>query len=342
MQTRRLPAEWEPQDGVLLAWPHAATDWKPYLSATQLTFACIIAAITRYERVVLITSAPAESNALLHQAGAVMDRVTSLSLPTNDTWARDFGPITVMEHDAPHVLDFQFTGWGGKFAADLDNQITRKLKDHGLFGTHPLSTLHFILEGGAIESDGHGTILTTQSCLANPNRYGRCTPAEIEAALARFIGATRMCWLAHGYLSGDDTDGHIDMLARFAPHDTLVYTACDAPDDEHYPALSAMAEELGRLRTPGRQPYRLLPLPWPAPVLDEDGHRLPASYANFLVINGAVLVPTYNDPSDSAALEVVGHAFPGHRIVGIDASILIRQHGSLHCVTMQLPKGLLA
>jgi agmatine deiminase len=220
--------------------------------------------------------------------------------------------------------------------------VTPRLKDHGLFGAHHLRTIHFILEGGAIESDGRGTILTTRSCLANPNRYGHCTQAEIEAALARFVGATRVCWLHNGYLMGDDTDGHVDMLARFAPHDTLVYTACDAPGDEHYPALSEMAEELSGLRTREGHPYRLLPLPWPAPVFDEEGHRLPASYANFLVINGAVLVPTYNDPSDPAALEVVGHAFPGRKIVGIDASTLIRQHGSLHCVTMQLPKGLLA
>jgi agmatine deiminase len=342
MQTLRLPAEWEPQDGVLLAWPHAATDWKPYLSATQFTFARVIAAITRHERVVLVTSAPAESDAVLRKVGAVMDRVTSLSLPTNDTWARDFGPITVLEDDTPFVLDFQFTGWGGKFPADLDDQITRRLKDHGVFGSHHLRTIHFILEGGAIESDGSGTILTTRSCLANPNRYGRCAPSDIETSLQRFIGATRVCWLDNGYLAGDDTDGHVDMLARFAPHDTLVYTACDAPGDEHYPALSEMAEELSGLRTREGHPYRLLPLPWPAPVFDEEGHRLPASYANFLVINGAVLVPTYNDPSDPAALEVVGHAFPGRKIVGIDASPLIRQHGSLHCVTMQLPKGLLA
>ena len=334
-----MPAEWEPQDAVLLAWPHAATDWKPCLAASQEACARLVAAVTPHERVLLLTSAPGESEAALRKAGAHLDRVTPLSIPTNDTWARDFGPITVDEDGQPVLLDFQFNGWGGKFPADLDNQVTTRLKQHGVFGGRHVRSIHFVMEGGAIDSDGQGTILTTASCLANPNRLGRGSRADVEAALARFLGARRICWLEHGALAGDDTDGHVDMLARFAPHDTLVYTACDDKGDTQYAGLAAMAEELTALRTPAGQPYRLIPLPWPAPTFDDHGRRLPASYANFLVINGAVLVPTYNDFVDSAALAAVGQAFPGRRIVGLDCSLLIRQGGAVHCAAMHLPRG---
>ena len=339
MPTLRLPAEWEPQDAVLLAWPHAATDWKPYLPASQAACAQLVAAITRHERVLLLTCAPGESDAALRKAGAILDRVTPLSIPTHDTWARDFGPLTVIEDGQPVLLDFQFNGWGDKFPADLDNQVTANLKRHGVFGDRHVRSIHIVLEGGAIDSDGKGTILTTASCLANPNRLGRGNRADIEAALTRFLGATRVCWLEHGALAGDDTDGHVDMLARFAPHDTLVYTACDDPNDALYEELAAMAAELAALRTPQSQPYRLIPLPWPAPVFGERGERLPASYANFLVINGAVLVPTYNDPVDSLALAAIAQAFPGRRPEGVDCSLLIRQRGALHCAAMHLPKG---
>lgn len=341
MPTLRLPAEWEPQDAVLLVWPHAATDWRPHLAASQAACARLVAAITRHERVLLLTNAPGESNAALRQAGAILDRVTPLSIPTNDTWARDFGPITVLEDDQPVLLDFQFTGWGGKFPAELDNQVTTRLRQHGVFGAHHVRSIHVVLEGGAIDSDGQGTILTTASCLANPNRLGRGSRADIEAALIRFLGARHVCWLEHGALAGDDTDGHVDMLARFAPHDTLVYTACDDPTDALHEGLAAMAAELAALRTPQGQPYRLIALPWPAPVRDEHGTRLPASYANFLIINGAVLVPAYNIPTDSLALTAVAQAFPGRQIVGLDCSLLIRQRGALHCAAMQLPKGIM-
>lgn len=340
MATLRLPAEWEPHDGVLMAWPHADTLWKAYLADCQAVVARIAAEITRHERLILVTSAPRDSQSALQAAGADLARVTPLSLPTNDIWARDFGPVSVVENGRPILLDFTFTGWGGKYPSELDNRITGRLKDHGVFGSCHVRPLHFVLEGGSIESDGQGTVLTTRSCLTNPNRNPACTQADIEAALARYLGATRVLWLDNGYLAGDDTDGHVDMLARFAPGDTIVHTACDTPDDEHYLALSAMAGELAGLRTPAGRPYRLLPLPWPGPVF-LGKERLPASYANFLAINGAVLVPTYGVPADRAALDVIGHAFPGRRIVGIECSTLIRQHGSLHCATMQLPRGTL-
>lgn len=337
----RLPAEWEEQAGVLLAWPHEATDWKPFLPLVQETFAAIIAHATHHARVILVTTAPDEVRRFLRHTGAVLDRIAFVPLATNDTWARDFGPITVYENGRPVLLDFQFNGWGGKFRSDLDNMVSRGLKDHGILGANHLRHIHLFLEGGAIDSDGHGALLATRSCLANPNRNPHLNPADLEHALRQFLGAERILWLEKGYLAGDDTDGHVDMLARFAPHDTIVYTACDNPEDGHYAALAAMEEELRAFQTAAGAPYRLLALPWPDPRCAPDGHRLPASYANYLVLNGCVLVPTYNSPRDKSALAVVAQAYPGRHVVGIDCSPLILQHGSLHCVTMQLPKGAL-
>ena len=332
--TRRLPAEWEPQDAVLLAWPHGKTDWAEYLDEVQAVYDQIIRAIIRFERVILV--AP-EAESL--QGRWPADRVQIHPVPTNDTWARDFGPITVMEGGRPRLLDFRFSGWGDKFAADLDDQVTRSLHGQGLMGKTPLEINMFALEAGSIESDGKGTVLTTTTCLLNPNRNPEFNHAEIEQELTETLGAERILWLKHGHLAGDDTDAHIDTLARLAPDDTLVYVQCDDPEDEHYAALKAMEAELQAFRTREGKPYRLLPLPWPAAKYETDGHRLPATYANFLIINDAVLVPVYNDPSDNQALLVVAQAFPGREIIGIDCSVLIRQHGSLHCITMQIPQG---
>lgn len=337
-----MPAEWEEQDGVLLAWPHEATDWKSCLEPARETFARIIAAASHQARVIVVTGAPESVRRFLEATDARAEQITYLPVLCNDTWARDFGPITVFEEGHPVLLDFQFTGWGGKHPAHLDNAITLNLKQHGVFGQTHLRTLHLVLEGGSIESDGHGSLLTTTACNANPNRNAHLSRPEIEEAFTRFLGATRVLWLNHGYLAGDDTDSHVDMLARFAPHGTLVYQACDNPDDEHYTELATMADELRGFRTNAGEPYRLLPLPWPAARYDEDGSRLPVSYANFLVLNEAVLVPLYGDPNDTRALKVISEAFPHHKPVGIECSTLIRQHGSLHCVTMQLPKGVLA
>jgi agmatine deiminase len=263
-------------------------------------------------------------------------------LPSNDTWSRDFGPLAIYSGNRPQLLDFGFNGWGLKFAAGHDNLISRRLQRLGLFGATPLRTVGLILEGGSIESDGAGTLLTTAECLLNPNRNPHLTRAELEQQLGTLLGVRHWLWLENGYLAGDDTDSHIDTLARLCPDDTIVYVACDDPADEHYDALQRMAKELLAFRSRAGRPYRLLPLPWPRPCFDSDGTRLPATYANFLVVNGAVLVPTYADPADAAALSVIGQAFPGREIVAIDCRPLIRQHGSLHCVTMQLPKGVLA
>ena len=255
-----------------------------------------------------------------------------LPFTSNDTWARDHGFITVEESDGTKVLlDFQFNGWGQKFAAELDNQINRHLYEQGLVEGRYESHLDFVLEGGSIESDGRGTIFTTRCCLMAPHRNQPLTQQQIDERLKQYLGAERVVWLEHGSLIGDDTDGHIDTLVRICPDDTIIYTGGDGD----HPDLDAMERELQTLRTLDGQPYRLLKLPLPRPIYD-DGDRLPATYANYLVVNGAVLVPTYNQPDlDQEAMRVVGLAYPDREIVGIDCRPVIRQHGSLHCCTMQ-------
>ncbi len=338
---RRLPAEWEEQDGVLLAWPHESTDWHPFLEQVEPVYAEIVRQISRFETVLVAAPDPDRVRELTGRAGAAMERVRVYPVATNDTWARDFGPVTIEANGNPALLDFGFNGWGLKFAACLDNQVTRRLHEAGAFGTVSRRTVGLVLEGGSIESDGAGTILTTAECLLEPNRNPHLSRKEIQARLRGLLGADHFLWLENGWLAGDDTDSHVDTLARLCPDDTIAYVRCDDAADEHYLALFIMEKELKRFRTRKDIPYRLVPLPWPSPRF-ANGQRLPATYANFLVINGAVLVPTYRDRNDGAALKAVGEAFPGREIIGIDCLPLLLQHGSLHCVTMQLPKGVLA
>jgi agmatine deiminase len=338
---RRLPAEWEEQDGVLIAWPHEGTDWSADLDLVETVFAEIVSQVSRFETALVAAPDPDRVLKVASRAGAVMPNVRVCRIATNDTWARDFGPITIETKGNPVLLDFGFNGWGLKFAANLDNQVTRLLHEAGVFGNVQRRSVGLILEGGSIESDGTGTILTTAQCLLEANRNPNLSRGEIQARLADLLGADRFLWLENGSLAGDDTDSHVDTLARLCPDDTIAYVRCDDAADGHYPALSMMEEELSLFRTREGSPYRLVPLPRPEPRFGPEGERLPATYANFLVINGAVLMPTYRDRSDRAALEAIGRAFPGREIIGIDCLPLILQHGSLHCVTMQLPQGTL-
>ena len=321
----RLPAEWEPQEGVQLTWPHAGTDWAPMLDEVTAVYHAMAREIADRERLIIVDSALCD---------------------TNDTWARDHGFISLTD-DQGHrrLLDYQFNGWGEKFEATLDNAINRQLYDHGKIAGEYVSCLDFVLEGGSIESDGKGTILTTSGCLMAPHRNQPMTRADIEERLKKDLCAERILWIDHGNLTGDDTDGHIDTLVRICPDDTLLYMGCDDPEDEQYEELRLMEEQLKTFRTLDGRPYRLRKLPMPHPIYDrgegqdERGERLPATYANFLVINGAVLCPTYRQPElDVEALRIIGEAFPDREIVGIDCCPLIRQHGSLHCCTMQFPR----
>ena len=328
---RRMPAEWERQSAVQLTWPHKDTDWAPMLDEVEATYCDMAREISKREPLIIVTPSP--------QAVPFADsQIVFSAIKTNDTWARDHGFITVVEGNETLLLDFKFNGWGEKFPAELDNAINRQLYDTGVVkGTYE-SHLDFVLEGGSIESDGKGTIFTTRCCLMAPHRNQPLSQAEIEARLKEYLGAERVVWLNHGSLIGDDTDGHIDTLVRIAPDDTLLYT----DGDDAHPDLHDMEKELQSLRTLDGQPYRLLKLPLPRPIY-HDGERLPATYANYLIVNGAVLVPTYNQPDlDAEAMRIIGQAFPDREIVGIDCRSLVKQHGSLHCCTMQYPEGVLA
>ena len=339
---RRLPAEWEPQSAILLAWPHADSDWQPILEEVSAVYCEITRQIVRFEPVIILAPETEKVVSALQTAEVDLTQVTVCQIDTNDTWIRDFGPITVYDREQPLLLDFGFNGWGLKFPADKDNRVTRSLLEKNILSRSAKNaTIGLVLEGGSIESDGHGTLLTTAECLLNPNRNPHLNKAALESSLSELFGSDHVLWLDHGWLAGDDTDSHIDTLARLCPDETILYVRCDNPDDEHYPELKEMELQLQRFRTRAGKPYRLLALPWPRPCFDR-GERLPATYANFLVINGAVLVPTYRDRADSLALRTITAAFPGREVIGIDCSALIKQHGSLHCVTMQLPQGVLA
>lgn len=337
-----LPAEWAPQSGVQLTWPHAHTDWAPILLRVTRCYIRMALEIALRERLVIVTPEPEAVGRLLRERlpQEALERISLVGIDTNDTWARDHGFITLSSPEGPMLVDFRFNGWGEKFEAGLDNLICRRMMErHALRGTY-VDCTDFVLEGGSIESDGRGTILTTSHCLMAPHRNQPMSQADIERRLLQALHAKRVLWLDHGYLAGDDTDSHIDTLARLCPGDTIAYVQCTDPADEHYSELRLMEEQIATLRTLEGNPYRLVPLPMAAPAHDDEGNRLPATYANFLVINGAVLMPTYGQPQlDSQAHRQLQSAFPKHEIVDIDCQALIIQHGSLHCCTMQFPLG---
>lgn len=342
MTNVRFPAEWEPQSAILIAWPHAGTDWAARLESVEETYIALVAGITRFEPVVIcVADADLQvyAEARLRSARVDMDRVRFVEAPYDDTWLRDSGPISLRSSEGFRLMDFRFTGWGGKYEASLDDLLVGTLAGAGVFRDGYVQRVDFALEGGGIETDGAGTLLTTWRCLHE--RHPDATRGQITDTLKTSLQQQRVLWLDHGYLEGDDTDAHIDTLARFAPGDAIVYQACDDAGDAHHAELTAMGDELAALRTPDGAPYTLYPLPWAQPILD-DGRRLAASYANYLILNGAVLMPAYGDPADGPAAEVLAKAYPGREIVQIPCRPLIWQNGSLHCVTMQLPEGLLA
>ncbi|HET6724427.1 MAG TPA: agmatine deiminase family protein [Gammaproteobacteria bacterium] len=341
---RRLPAEWERQSGVLLTWPHRDGDWGSILGPVEHVFTHLAREISLRERLLVVVADDAHGahvRGLIATAGGEMRRVTLQVAASDDSWARDHGPITVQTQDGPLALDFTFNGWGGKYKAGSDNRITRTLAAAGCFGGTPLESHDMVLEGGSIDSDGAGTLLTTHRCLSHPGRNPTLSAADIEARLRDALGIQQVLWLNHGALAGDDTDSHIDTLARFAHAGTIVYQACANGQDENFNELNAMERELEAARKDDGSAWRLVPLPSPRPIHDQQGRRLPASYANFLIINDAVLMPTYDDPADGTAREILAGCFPDREIVGVDCLPLIHQFGSLHCVTMQLPEGVL-
>ena len=335
---RRLPAEWEQQRCVLMSFPHEETDWYDPDNPNSLNealspFIRIAQAVAYKELVYIICN----DSAKIRDMFCSTFNMVFIELPTNDTWIRDYGYISLEEDGEKRLLDFTFDGWGGKFEATLDNKLNSALHQKGYMGTTPLESIDYVLEGGSIESDGAGTILTTSHCLCNPNRNEGLSKVEVEERLRRYLGATRVLWLDHGYLAGDDTDSHIDTLARFVDRETIAYVKCDDPEDEHYEALRAMEQQLRNFTQADGTPYRLVPLPMCEARYDSEGNRLPATYANFLISNGAVVYPTYGDKiHDAKAGEIFKSLFPQREIIPVNCLKLIEEGGSLHCSTMQV------
>ena len=343
----------------MLTWPHGGTDWKPYLRQITNTYLQLADIITRYEDLLVVTPILESTQRMLAEklSEGQMNRVHLYEMDTNDTWARDHGPISMVSrgrhnsHVIPiHLLDFKFNGWGEKFDWKKDNAINLQLYYQGAFNAALENHQGFVLEGGSIESDGRGTLFTTSQCLLAPHRNQPLTRENIDSLLRNFFQIRNVVWLDHGNLVGDDTDGHIDTIVRVAPHDTLLYVGCDDEEDEQYEDFQALEKQLQKLFTYEGYPYRLLKLPMPDAIYDEGdrlttdknskGDRLPATYANFLILNGAVIYPTYNQPEkDEEAKRQIQLAFPDRDVIGVDSLTIIRQHGSIHCLTMQLPKG---
>lgn len=339
MSENRLPAEWEPQSGVMLTWPHENTDWAPILDRTLPVFVQIGAAIAREETLLSVcrdAAHVADVSKMLGEAGAHPNNLCFALCPSNDTWARDHAPLTTLSNDRPSLQDFVFDGWGKKFSAEPDNAINRCLHLQGAFGTAPMCSQQLVLEGGAIETDGHGTLLATRSSLLDRVRNPGLSQAQIEQQLRDVLGIKRFLWLDQGKLSGDDTDAHIDILARFTDPKTIVYSSAP-PDDQDHQALNAMHRQMQTFHDAAGEPYRLRKLPYPGVLRDKQGRRLAAGYANFLITNQSVLAPVFGVPADTQAIDLLGDCFPDRRILPINCRQILEQNGSLHCLTMQFP-----
>ena len=338
MPVKRMIAEWSDPKAILLTLPGRHTDWNYILDEAHDQYRKLIRALTEgKEKIILICddSAPEDIVAMVEISGGTVIR----DIEYNDTWTRDYGPITILKDNKLRELDFGFNGWGLKFASDKDNLVNLRLMEKGYREKkYYRNRRDFTLEGGSIESDGNGTLLTTSRCLCSPERNGGKTKEELEKILRSKLGAKRVMWLDYGFLEGDDTDSHIDTLARIAPDDTIIYVLPPKDrKDVHYDELSKMEEQLKELTTKEGKPYRLIALPFPEAIYDEEGQRLPATYANYLVTGSNIYVPVYGqEENDKAACEAIQEAFPKHKLYTVDCRTLIRQHGSLHCSTMQL------
>ncbi|MBF7049471.1 agmatine deiminase family protein [Campylobacter volucris] len=323
---RKSIAEWHKQELLLLSLPHKDTDWKPYLEEILQSYEEFIKAVARFQKVLLI--APSESDFARFKS---IENVDFFQCETNDTWIRDFGAIDVYEDEKLIGLDFTFNAWGDKFQSFLDNAVNSKLFNNKLQGK--LEKIDFILEGGSIDFNGDGVMLTTTTCLLNENRNLHFNQAQIEKKLKDIFGLKEIIWLENGFIKGDDTDSHVDTLARFINENTIAYCICEDKNDEHYEALKAMENELKKTK------FNLLPLPLPKPIYYND-KRLGATYANFVFINNALIVPTYNDTNDSIIINTLQKACKDQEVIGVDARVFLRQNGSLHCSCQNRYQGL--
>ena len=311
-------AEWEKQKAIVLIYPHEFCDFNKYLQPAQSLYDDLIKTILEYEEVILIKHPLCKKH---------IENCRIVELESNDVWARDSIAISLK---GGGYADFIFNGWGNKFESALDNALNSGLEKAGVL--EGVKRYDFVLEGGSIDCNGDGILLTNTQCLLNKNRNPHLSKSEIEERLKSSLGIERILWLNHGFLLGDDTDSHIDTLARFISKDSIAYIKCEDSSDVHYEELKRMEAELEELAK--RHHLKLVSLPFCK--YQRDGISLPASYVNFLFINNALLVPLYNKPSDEIALEIYKKALPTHKVIGINCEILIRQGGSLHCISMQI------
>lgn len=328
-QQYTLLPEWADQEAVLLAWPHQYTDWVDNLAQVQETYITLINAINIADAVVILMC-PEEEVECIQSLLNPHNKVLIVPTAYNDTWVRDYGFLTVSDNKANYPVSFTFNGWGQKFDAQLDNQANQSLAK---LCQHTLLINPTVLEGGAIEIDENQHLLTTASCLYNPKRNGRMTKEQYESLFTQYLGAKTVTIFNHGHLEGDDTDGHIDTLARFTPLMGIVLQGADnRPLDPHFAELFKLQYEVSQA-LPAHKIYSL-PLPF---IVNQDGERLPASYANYLILNRHILFPTYSVAEDERALDIVQNAYPNYRIIPVPCTSLVQQNGSLHCVSMQVP-----
>lgn len=341
--SRVFPAEWAPQGAVLLIWPHDGTDWAPRLGEAEQAFGALAVAITRYEPLVVICRDRAVRKRALEQLaelGCPRAAVGTVIVDTDDTWARDITPLAVTDNELPLVVDWGFNGWGGRYPYGRDGHFGYALIDSAGFATLGYQRVDAVLEGGAVDTDGAGSLLINRPTVLGHGRNPTLEQADAEALFQRYLGIERTLWLDVPPLAGDETDGHIDTLARFCGPGTIAHaTPWPDGDDPNAAALVQLREQLAALRTADGAPYELVPLPGPEPVTDDNGRPYPASYANFLIINGAVLVPAYADPADGQAVERLQAIFPERTVLPVPARIFVTEGGGPHCLTMQLPKG---
>lgn len=318
----------------MLAWPHADTDWAPWLEQVEQVYTQVIDAVNQAGAGVILLCQSADAAAIQAHLGNER-QVMLVTGQYNDTWMRDYGFLTVAGEHGPQPVEFLFNGWGQKFNAIKDNLVNQTILA-GLCA-QPLLSFDRVVEGGALEIDDNGHLLSTAQCLLNPKRNQTMTLDEYKSLFSEALGARQTTIFTQGHLIGDDTDGHIDTLVRFTPQQGVVIQACDnRPQDPHFAGLQALCEQVAEA-LPEHTQYRL-PLPH---MVNAENERLPASYANFLICNESVLVPVYGQPEDEAALAVMAQAFTGHKIVPVDCAALIQQFGSLHCISMQVPQGTL-
>ncbi|MHA7840722.1 MAG: agmatine deiminase family protein [Gammaproteobacteria bacterium] len=330
----QLLPEWTFQTTILMVWPHKHSAWAPRLAAIEATYFSMANAIAEQQSLTIICYDEAVKKSIQKQLP--QQNITYLIIPTNDTWIRDFGPLSLSDGTQQQLLNCQFNGWGNKYPHHLDNQVNEHLYELKALSPCYMRTAHIILEGGSIDTDGNGTVITTTHCNRNPNRRFKMDKTTISEHLKTLLGANSIFWLKEGLLEGDDTDGHVDTLARFCDEKTIAYAACENNSDSHHDSLRAMEEELQNFKNKAGENYHLIPLPIPQPLYNDQGERLPATYANFQILNESVLVPTYDDPMDAVVMERLASAFPQRRLIAIDSRVLLQEGGMIHCALMQI------